>query len=79
MGPDVEMLDGRYYPEPVGAGSAGPALLDGDGIVRNAVQCRICGAGADRHSTHYQCRANSAHVGDLWVGIFTDLTPPNIR
>jgi hypothetical protein len=44
--------------------------------VRNAVTCRICRSPADRHHTFYQCQANPAHLGDLYVGIFSDLTYP---
>lgn len=45
-------------------------------IVKNARRCGLCGAAADRYATHYQCQENSCHVGDLIVGIFSDLTPP---
>lgn len=45
-------------------------------IVKNAVQCRICGAPADRYQTHFQCQANPNHMADLITGIFSDLTPP---
>lgn len=59
-------------------------------IVKNAVQCRICGAPADRYGgaeqmngfdrstwgTMFICQANPNHVGDCIVGIFSDLTPP---
>lgn len=45
-------------------------------IVRNALRCRICCASADRYAWGYQCQANHYHVGDLNVGIFSDLTPP---
>ena len=43
-------------------------------IVKNAVQCGICGGAADLYSMHFQCQANHNHVADLFVGIFTDLS-----
>ena len=44
-------------------------------VVKNAVTCTICGSPADLHNkTYYQCQKNSNHVGDTWVGIFTDLS-----
>ena len=45
-------------------------------IVKNAVRCRVCGAAADRHENRFECQANPNHVGDLNVGIFSDLTHP---
>ena len=48
-------------------------------IVKNAIACGICQAGADRYDILYQCQANPNHVGDLYVGIFTDLTHPDDR
>ena len=45
-------------------------------IVKNAVRCGICNASADRYSTYFQCSENPNHVGDLYVGIFSDLTFP---
>jgi hypothetical protein len=50
-------------------------MSEPDTIVKNAVQCKICGAGADLiNKCFYQCQANSNHLGDTWVGIFTDMT-----
>ena len=43
-------------------------------IVRNAVRCGVCGAGADRYSYGFVCQANKNHVGDLVVGIFSDMS-----
>lgn len=46
------------------------------GIVLNARRCGICGSPADRRGHLYQCQANNLHVGDVNVGIFTDLSYP---
>lgn len=46
-------------------------------IARNAVPCGICQAPADRYDWGFQCQAQAGHVGDLIVGIFSDLTPPS--
>ena len=43
-------------------------------IVRNAVRCGICGAGTDRYSYGFVCKANKNHVGDSVVGIFSDMS-----
>lgn len=41
----------------------------------NAVQCRICEASADLMKVGmYVCQKNPLHVGDTFVGIFTDLS-----
>ena len=45
-------------------------------VVEDAVQCTVCGAGADRHGAICICQANPAHFGDTFVGIFTDLSYP---
>ncbi len=46
-----------------------------DEIVKNAVTCTICQSGADLiNNSHYQCQANKSHLGDRFVGIFSDLT-----
>lgn len=45
-------------------------------IVKSAVICGICHSPADRYDYGFQCQANSNHLGDLIVGIFSDLTPP---
>lgn len=46
--------------------------------VKNAVRCTVCGSSADLLEVGiYQCQKNTAHLGDCWVGIFTDLTRPN--
>lgn len=45
-------------------------------IVKNAVRCGICNAPADRHEHCFVCQANPNHLGDMNVGIFSDLTPP---
>lgn len=47
-------------------------------IVRNAVTCGICQSPADRYNNRFQCQAHPGHVGDLNVGIFSDLTYPSI-
>ena len=43
-------------------------------ITRNAVTCGICQEPAHRMQTHFQCSAVPGHVGDLNVGIFSDIT-----
>jgi hypothetical protein len=45
-------------------------------IVKNAVTCGVCQSPADRYKYLYVCQANPNHLGDLYVGIFTDLTYP---
>lgn len=47
--------------------------------VKNAVTCTLCESPANLLTVGiYQCQKNSAHFGDCYVGIFTDLTyPPN--
>lgn len=45
-------------------------------LVKNAVRCGICGAPADRYYQYYECQKNPCHLGDCFVGIFSDLTPP---
>lgn len=45
-------------------------------IVKNAMRCGICQSPADRYDFGFQCQANPNHMGDLNVGIFSDLTPP---
>jgi len=45
-------------------------------IVLNAVTCTICQSPADRYRNYFQCKSNPNHLGDLNVGIFSDLTPP---
>jgi hypothetical protein len=47
-----------------------------DPIVKNAVSCGICGSPADRYIHTFECQTNPSHVGDLMVGIFSDLTYP---
>ena len=48
------------------------------GVTPNVCECDICGSAADLHHEHavkfFQCKKNSFHVGDTWVGIFTDLS-----
>src|SRR3979490_2788210 len=46
-------------------------------LVCNAVTCGICQSPADRYSNMFVCQANPSHLGDLNVGTFSDLTPPN--
>ena len=46
-------------------------------IVKNAVRCSICQSPADRYANRFQCQSNPCHVGDLFVGIFADLSPPS--
>lgn len=51
--------------------------MNAETIVKNAVQCGLCGAPADLHNRmYYQCQKNPNHVGDTWVGIFSDLSYP---
>lgn len=45
-------------------------------IVRNAIQCRICGAEADRYEHMFQCQRHPGHVADLLTGLFSDCTHP---
>lgn len=45
-------------------------------IVKNAVTCGICQSPADHYSNMFVCQANPNHLGDLNVGTFSDLTPP---
>ena len=45
-------------------------------IVKNARRCGICGNQADRYVNRFQCQNNQSHIGDLFVGIFSDLTYP---
>jgi hypothetical protein len=47
-----------------------------ESIVKNAIHCGICQAPADRYDWGFLCRANPNHMGDLIVGIFSDLTYP---
>lgn len=46
-------------------------------LCKNACSCRICGAAADRYANWFQCQSNPSHVGDLFVGIFSDLSHPS--
>ena len=46
-------------------------------FVRNAVQCRICGAPADRHGSIFQCQKTPGHIADTMTGIFSDLSWPS--
>lgn len=43
-------------------------------ITKNACQCLVCGANADRFQNRFQCQVNPNHIGDLVVGRFSDLT-----
>ncbi len=45
-------------------------------IVKNATRCRICGNPADRYLNHFQCQKNPSHIGDIFVGIFSDMSYP---
>lgn len=45
-------------------------------IVKNAVICTICRSPAHRYDWGFQCAANINHMGDLNMGIFSDLTYP---
>jgi len=46
-----------------------------DEVVKNAVTCTICQSGADLiNKSYYQCQSNPNHMGDTFVGIFSDLT-----
>ena len=46
-------------------------------FVRNACECRICGAPADRHGSIFQCQKNPGHIADTMTGIFSDLSWPS--
>ena len=46
-------------------------------IVKNARSCGICGGPADRYENRYECQKNPCHLGDLFVGIFSDLSRPD--
>lgn len=48
----------------------------GKPLVKNAVTRTICQSPADRYSNVFVCQANKNPLGDLNVGIFSDLTPP---
>jgi hypothetical protein len=43
---------------------------------KNACECTICNSPAEVSGTHYECQQNPNHMGDTFVGIFSDLTPP---
>lgn len=46
-------------------------------VVKNAVTCTLCHSPADLHNNcFYQCQKNPNHIGDTFVGIFTDLSWP---
>jgi hypothetical protein len=43
----------------------------------NAYTCNICGSPADLvNGAFYECQQNKNHLGDTFVGIFSDLTYP---
>ena len=46
-------------------------------FVRNACECRICGAPADRHGSIFQCQKAPGHIADTMTGIFSDLSWPS--
>lgn len=50
--------------------------MNDEPITLNAVTCTICQSPAHRYSNRFQCSANPNHLGDLFVGIFSDLTMP---
>ena len=44
-------------------------------ITKNAVTCTLCQSPADLiNNSYYQCQSNPNHVGDLFVGIFSNLS-----
>lgn len=44
---------------------------------KSAVMCPICNFPANLHSSGvYVCQNNVNHVGDVYTGLFDDLTPP---
>ena len=46
-------------------------------IVKNAVTCTICQSPADLiDNSYYQCQQHKNHLGDIFVGIFSDLMAP---
>ena len=46
-------------------------------IIKNVVTCTICQNSADLiEGAYYQCQKNKCHIGDIFVGIFSDLTYP---
>jgi hypothetical protein len=67
-------MDRKHYHDP----PLTPAQKSGDApIVENAVPCGLCQSGADRFKYMFICRSNPGHIGDLNVGIFSDLTFPH--
>lgn len=46
-------------------------------IVKNAINCTICQAPADRYANYFQCQKNPNHMADLMTGTFSDLTHPS--
>lgn len=46
-------------------------------LQKNACQCKICGAPADRHDKFFQCTAIPAHFADVTTGTFSDHTHPS--
>ena len=49
-------------------------------VTPNAVRCGICGGPGDLiEAGIYVCRDNPAHMGDRFVGIWSDLTHPADR
>lgn len=62
-------------PAQIGLNSATPEPPeDGPPIIRNARQCELCGAPADRHHYGFQCTRHPGHQADLTTGIFDDLS-----
>lgn len=45
--------------------------------IKNARQCRVCGAGADLYNGGYVCQDNPNHMGDRTLGLFSDHSYPN--
>lgn len=54
-------------------------MSDDKPIVKNAIRCGICNAGADRWSWGFQCQAEPGHIADLITGIFSDVVYPSGR
>lgn len=51
-----------------------PTVKTENHIVKNAVRCSICNSPADRHGNIYVCQNKTAHMGDIFSGLFTDLS-----
>lgn len=69
-------LSGNMITIPLNAIGEAEVQESDEPIIKNAVRCGICQAAADRYENRFQCQTNPSHVGDLNVGIFTNLAHP---